>query len=452
MTTTETHWTPSSWRSLAAAQQPEWPDEQTLQSVLNELQKQPPLVFAGEARALTEQLESVQEGNAFLLVGGDCSESFTEFSANNIRDKLKVMLQMAAVLTYSAGVPTVKIGRMAGQLAKWRSSDTEERDGVTLPSYRGDLVNGIEFSEQSRTPDPNRILRGYYQSAACLNLIRALTKGGFADLSKVHAWNLEYVATSSQGKRFEALAQEIDRALRFMEACGIDLQDDLQLHQVDFWTAHEGLLLGYEEALTRQDSLTDQWYDCSAHLLWIGARTAQIDGAHVEFYSGIRNPIGLKVPPTLAPEEIIALCDKLNPTRQPGRLSLFSRMGKDKVEEKLPPILRAIKNSGHPVVWGCDPMHGNTFVHASGYKTRHFDDIVRETELFFKICSAEDIWPGGLHVELTGDDVTECLGGAEEVSGEDLESRYETTCDPRLNARQSLELAFLVCELLRGYH
>jgi 3-deoxy-7-phosphoheptulonate synthase len=442
-------WSPQDWRALPANQQPEWPDPIALERVLDELRDVPPLVFAGEARTLTEELGRVAEGNGFLLQAGDCAESFDAFNANSIRDKLKVILQMSVALTYSSGVPTVKVGRIAGQFAKPRSSNTETRNGVELPSYRGDIVNDFAFTAAAREPDPQRLLRGYHQAASTLNLLRAFTKGGFADLSRVHAWNQEFVATSAQGRRYDALAQEIERALRFMSACGIDLRAEHQLHQVDFYTSHEALILGYEEALTRQDSLTGEWFDCSAHLLWLGERTRQLDGAHVEFLSGVQNPIGVKLGPTVTPEAVLALCERLNPDRIPGRLTLVSRMGADRIGDVLPPLLRAVSLAGHPVVWACDPMHGNTFQHASGYKTRHFDDVMRELQGFFDACGAADVWPGGVHIELTGDDVTECLGGSESIEGDQLEQRYETMCDPRLNARQSLDLAFRISELLR---
>jgi 3-deoxy-7-phosphoheptulonate synthase len=357
---------------------------------------------------------------------------------------------MAVVLTYSTGVPVTKVGRIAGQFAKPRSEPTEVRGGTELPSFRGDIVNGFPFDADARTADPARLVRAYNQSAATLNLLRAFTKGGFADLSRVHAWNLEYVATSREGQRYEVLAQEIERALRFMAACGIDLDGELQLHEVDFYTAHEALVLDYEEALTRVDTLTGDWYDCSAHLLWVGERSRQPAGAHVEFLAGVQNPLGVKLGPAATPEETVALCERLNPRRRPGRLVLFSRMGADRVAEGLPPILRAVTMAGHPVVWACDPMHGNTFVHDSGYKTRRFEDVMRELRGFFAACETAGAWPGGVHIELTGDNVTECLGGTEEVLDEHLEQRYETMCDPRLNARQSLDLAFQVAELLRN--
>lgn len=442
-------WSPGSWRTCPTAQQPDWPDADALELALAELRTFPPLVFAGEARSLTESLAAVSEGRAFLLQAGDCAESFSAFSANGIRDKLKIILQMSVVLSYSAGVPTVKLGRIAGQFAKPRSSPTETRDGVTLPSFRGDLVNDFAFDALARRPDASRLVHGYHQSAATLNLLRAFTKGGFADLARVHAWNQEFVTASREGRRYEEMAAEIERALRFMAACGIDLDAELQLHQVDCYTSHEALLLHYEEALTRQDSLSGDWYDCSAHLLWIGDRTRQLDGAHVEFLAGVGNPLGVKLGPSSDPGEVVALCDRLNPARVPGRVTLICRMGKDAVSTHVPPLLTAVKAAEHPVVWACDPMHGNTFTHASGYKTRHFDDVMAELRGFFTACHDADVWPGGVHVELTGENVTECLGGTEEVLGNQLEQRYETMCDPRLNARQSLDLAFQVAELLR---
>src|SRR6202011_2754417 len=379
-------WAPDTWRARRAAQQPDWPDADALDASLDELRRMPPLVFAGEARELTDALAAVGEGGGVLLHAGDCAESFDAFSANAIRDKLKVILQMAVVLTYSTGVPTVKVGRIAGQFAKPRSSPSESRDGIELPSFRGDMVNDFAFDPAARRADPARLVRGYHQSAATLNLVRAFTKGGFADLSRVHAWNLEYAASSREGKRYDEMAQEIERALRFMAACGIDLDAELQLRQVDFYTSHEPLLLGYEEALTRRDSLTDQWYDCSAHFLWIGERTRQLDGAHVEFLSGVQNPLGVKLGPGVEPDEAVALCELLNPMRRPGRLTLVSRMGAEHVGERLPRILEAVRRAAHPVIWACDPMHGNTFVHANGYKTRHFDDVMAELRGFFRAC------------------------------------------------------------------
>jgi 3-deoxy-7-phosphoheptulonate synthase len=442
-------WSPQSWRSREAAQQPNWPDLGEYDAALKELSGYPPLVFAGESRALTRALGGVANGRAFLLQAGDCAESFEAFSADSIRERLKVILQMAVVLTYSAGVPTVKVGRIAGQFAKPRSADTETIDGVELPSFRGHLVNDIEFTAAARTPVPDRMLQAYHQSASTLNLVRAFTTGGFADLSRVHQWNQEFVASSPEGQRYEQVASEIERALRFMEACGLDHNTVPALHQTDVWTSHEALVLGYEEALTRKDSLTGDWYDCSAHMVWIGERTRQLDGAHIEFFRGIGNPIGCKVGPSASPDEVLELCEALNPDRVPGRLTLITRMGADAITDGLRPLLRAVTDAGHPVVWACDPMHGNTFTAPSGRKTRHFDSILDEIRGFFDAHQAEGTWPGGVHVELTGDDVTECLGGADDLLDDDLGLRYETMCDPRLNGRQSLDLAFRVAELLR---
>ena len=449
MTSTASSWSPRSWREHPAAQQPNWPDEGALDAVLKEMAAMPPLVFAGEARELTTKLGQVAKGEAFLLQAGDCAESFDAFNADAIRDKLKVILQMAVVLTYSSGVPTVKVGRIAGQFAKPRSSDTETIGDLVLPSFRGHMVNDIAATEAARVPDPRRLLQAYHQSSSTLNLLRAFTKGGYADLERVHTWNQEFVASSREGQRYERLADEIDRALRFMRACGIDTTTTPNLHEVDFYTSHEALVLGYEEALTRQDSLTGDWYDCSAHMIWIGERTRQLDGAHVEFFSGVKNPIGTKVGPTATPDEVLALCERLNPDKVPGRLTLITRMGADKIQAGLPPLLAAVREAGHPVVWTCDPMHGNTITATGGQKTRRFDDILAEIAGFFAAHDAEGTWPGGVHVELTGDDVTECLGGAEAILDEHLGSRYETMCDPRLNGRQSVDLAFAVAELLQ---
>jgi 3-deoxy-7-phosphoheptulonate synthase len=441
-------WSAASWRKFAAAQQPEWPDAEALKKAEVQLSALPPLVFAGEARRLTSQLAEVANGRAFLLQAGDCAESFADFSADSIRDKLKIILQMAVALTYAAGVPVVKVGRIAGQFAKPRSAPTERIGDVDLPSFRGHMVNDEAFDEEARRPDPARLVAAYQQSASTLNLLRAFTKGGFADLSQVHLWNQQFVASSTEGLRYESIAAEIDRALRFMAACGIDLGAEVGLHQVDFWTSHEALILPYEECLTRMDSLSGDWFDCSAHLLWVGDRTRQMDGAHVEFLSGVGNPLGVKIGPTTTPDEAVQLCERLNPARTPGRLTLITRFGADKIEEHLPPLIRAVDGSGHPVVWACDPMHGNTFTSA-GRKTRRFNDILSELRTFFALHRAAGTWPGGVHVELTGDDVTECLGGAEEIFEGDLGARYTTTCDPRLNARQSLDLAFRVAEFLR---
>ncbi len=443
-------WAPDSWRAFPADQQPDWPDEDALQRSLKTLAGLPPLVFAGEARELTDQLGRVSRGEGFLLQAGDCAESFDALSADIIRDKLRVILQMAVVLTYSAGVPVLKVGRIAGQFAKPRSQATETVDDVELPAFRGHMVNDPTFTSTARVADAQRLLQAYHQSSSTLNLLRAFTKGGFADLSRVHAWNQEFVAASPQGRRYEEVARGIDAALGFMKACGFSTKDETRLHQVDFYTSHEALILGYEEALTRQDSLTGDWYDCSAHMVWVGERTRRLDGAHVEFLRGIHNPVGCKLGPTVTPDDAVALCERLNPDRIPGRLTLVSRMGADRVAEGLPPLLAAVEDAGHPVVWVCDPMHGNTFASAGGRKTRHLDHIVTEIEGFFAAHREVGSNPGGIHVELTGENVTECLGGSEELADEDLELRYETICDPRLNARQSLDLAFRVAELLRS--
>ena len=443
-------WTPESWQKLTAVQQPNWPDLDNYKTVLSEISQYPPLVFAGEVRALKQQLAEAAQGNGFLIQGGDCAETFAEFRADPIRDKLKILLQMSVVLTYGASCNVVKIGRIAGQFAKPRSADTETRDGTELPSYRGDAVNDINFNEKSRIPNPKRLLRTYNQSAATLNLLRAFTKGGFADLNKVHLWNQEFIASSPQGKRYEEVANSIDEALTFMKAVGISSENTAALHLTEFFTSHEALLLGYEHALTRQDSLTDKWYNCSAHFMWIGDRTRQPDGAHVEFLSGVENPIGVKVGPSITEDELLSLCEKLNPDNEFGRLTLIARFGAESIRKHLPPLIQAVKENGGKVLWICDPMHGNTYKSPSGFKTRHFDTILEELEHFFAIHRAEGTIPGGVHFELTGDNVTECLGGAREISDTDLESKYETACDPRLNNEQSLELAFLVTDLLRN--
>jgi 3-deoxy-7-phosphoheptulonate synthase len=443
-------WSPGDWRDYPVDQQPDWPDEAGLERALKQLAGLPPLVFAGEARALRSALSRVAAGEAFVLQAGDCSESFAELSANAIRDKLKVILQMAVVLTYGAGVPVVKVGRIAGQFAKPRSAATERMGELELPSFRGHMVNDDAFTKEARTPDPERMVAAYHQSAATLNLLRAFTKGGFADLSQVHVWNQQFVAASPEGQRYESIAAEIDRALKFMGACGIDLSAESSLHQVDFYTSHEALLLGYEEALTRVDSLTGDWYDCSAHMVWVGDRTCDPTGGHVRFLSGINNPVEVKVGPTATPEKVLALCERLNPDRVPGRLTLITRLGARRVAELLPPLVEAVERARHPVLWVCDPMHGNTYVAEGGRKTRHFDHILQEISGFFSVHRSLGTWPGGMHVELTGDDVTECLGGGHGLAEDDLELRYTTTCDPRLNATQSLDLAFEVAELLRS--
>ncbi|MGH9074024.1 MAG: class II 3-deoxy-7-phosphoheptulonate synthase [Acidimicrobiales bacterium] len=446
----EAPWHPSAWRERPAAQQPDWPDEGALGDALKALSALPPLVFAGEARQLQAALAEVAAGRAFLLQAGDCAESFADWSADAIRDKLKVILQMAVVLTYGTGVPVIKVGRIAGQFAKPRSAATEWIDGVELPAFRGHIVHDDAPTPEARVPDPARLLAAYHQSASTLNLLRAFTKGGFADLSQVHVWNQEFVARSPEGRRYDAIGAEIERALRFMRACGIDLGGEANLHQVEFWTSHEALLLPWEEALTRRDSLTGEWYDCSAHLLWVGDRTRALDGAHVEFLRGIHNPVAAKLGPGTTPAEAVALCDALDPERVAGRLTLVARMGASGVASLLPPVLSAVAEAGHPVVWACDPMHGNTFVSDGGRKTRRFDDVLAEIRGFFAAHAEAGTWPGGVHVELTGDDVTECLGGASAVLEDHLDLRYTTTCDPRLNASQSLDLAFRVAELLRG--
>jgi 3-deoxy-7-phosphoheptulonate synthase len=448
-TAVSSEWSPSAWRSRAAHQQPEWPDAAAADEARKQLAALPPLVFAGEARALRESLAAVAAGRAFVLHAGDCVESFSDFSAVAIRNKLKILLQMSAVLTFGATLPVVKIGRIAGQFAKPRTSPTERVGELELPAFRGHMINGESGEAEARVPDPARMLGVYHQAAATLNLLRAFTKGGFADLHQVHMWNQEFVASSPQGQRYEAIAGEIERALKFMEACGIDLAAERRLQEVDLWTSHEGLVLDYEEALTRRDSLTGDWYDCSAHLLWIGDRTRGVDDAHVAFFAGVHNPLGCKIGPEASPDDVLALCERLNPQRIPGRLTLITRLGASRTEELLPPLLRAVREAGHPVVWICDPMHGNLIRTASGRKTRDFEAIMAEIEAFFETHRREGTWPGGVHIEFTGEDVTECLGGSEPVSEDALDTRYETLCDPRLNARQSLDLAFRVAQLMR---
>ena len=443
-------WAPDSWRTKPVSQVPDYPDAAKLQSVEERLRTYPPLVFAGEARRLQEALGNVAEGKAFLLQGGDCAESFAEFSANNIRDTFRVLLQMAVVLTFGAALPVVKVGRIAGQFAKPRSAPTETIGGVELPSYRGDIVNGMDFNAEARKPDPERLVQSYNQSAATLNLLRAFAQGGFADLHKVHRWNLEFVADSPLGARYQELAERLSETLEFMAACGLTSETVPQIRETEFYTSHEALLLHYEQALTRVDSLTGKWYGCSAHLLWIGDRTRNLDGAHVEYMKGVQNPIGLKCGPSLEPDDLLRLIDALNPTNIPGRLTLIARMGHDKVEAKLPALLRAVKRHGAKVVWSCDPMHGNTIKSSSGYKTRPFDRILGEVKSFFAVHRAEGTHAGGVHFEMTGQDVTECIGGAKAVTEDSLADRYHTHCDPRLNASQSLELAFLIAEQLKA--
>jgi 3-deoxy-7-phosphoheptulonate synthase len=449
MTVTSRTWSPDSWRERPALQQPEWPDTAAAVAATARLKASPPLVFAGEARQLQESLAHVIDGRAFLLQAGDCVESFNEISTMRIREKLKIMLQMSAVLTYGATLPVVKLGRIAGQFTKPRSEPTERVGHVDIPSFRGHMINDDARTAEARVPDPQRMVEGYNQSAQTLNLLRAFTKGGYAELTQVHAWNQEFVASSPEGRRYERLADEIERALGFMAACGIDLAAERRLHEVDVYTCHEGLLLDYEEALTRKDSLTGDWYDCSAHLLWIGERTRQPDGAHVEFFSGVHNPLGVKIGPAATTSDVIELCERLNPLRIPGRLTLYARMGAKHVRELLPPLLRAIKEEGHPVLWASDPMHGNSIRTASGVRTRRFDAIMDELEGFFEACWEVGVWPGGVHLEFTGENVTECLGGADDVLEEHLSHRYESLLDPRLNARQSLDLAFRLAELMQ---
>ena len=453
MTTQSPAWTPASWRARPATQLPTYPDAPALQAAEARLATYPPLVFAGEARRLKDSLALAAEGRAFVLQGGDCAESFTGFNANAIRDTFRVLLQMAVVLTFGASVPVVKMGRMAGQYAKPRSSDTETIDGQTLPSYRGDTVNGPEFTPQARTPDPARMETGYFQSAGTLNLLRAFANGGYADLHEVHRWNLDFAARSPLAARYQDLSGRIDETLAFMAACGMSSLNTPQIRETDFYTSHEALLLPYEQALTRVDSTSGHWYACSAHFLWIGDRTRQPGGAHVEFLRGVQNPLGLKVGPTTTPDDLRRLCATLNPHNEPGRLTLISRMGAEHVARTLPPLLRAVQSEGAKVVWLCDPMHGNTITTRSNaipVKTRSFDAILQEVRAFFDAHAEQGTWAGGVHVEMTGQNVTECVGGAHRLTEADLGGRYETFCDPRLNAEQSLELAFLVAEELKA--
>jgi len=443
-------WTLNSWRDFPVRQLPHYEDGVALQSVEERLAGYPPLVFAGEARNLKDQLAEVCEGRAFLLQGGDCAESFLEHHADNIRDTFRVLLQMAVVLTYGAKLPVIKVGRMAGQFAKPRSADTETIDGVELPSYRGDIVNGIEFDAAARLPNPERQISAYRQAASTLNLLRAFAKGGYADLTEVHRWNQGFIADSPQGARYEAMANQISEAMDFMAACGISSLTAPQMSMVDFFTSHEALLLGYEQALTRLDSTSGEYYDTSAHMLWVGDRTRQPDGAHVEFLSGVKNPLGLKCGPSLEPNELITLLDKLNPENEAGRITLIARFGHENVEAHLPALIRKVTAEGRKVVWSCDPMHGNTVKASNGYKTRPVDRILTEVQRFMAVHHAEGTHAGGIHFEMTGQNVTECLGGAQAISEEDLSSRYHTHCDPRLNGSQALELAFLIAEGLVG--
>lgn len=442
-------WNPNSWRELPILQQPQYPDQEALKAVEGQLKSAPPLVFAEETRSLFKQLEDVCEGRAFLLQGGDCAESFSDFNAANIRDTFKTILQMAVVLTYGGKCPVVKIARMAGQYAKPRSADLETIDGVSLPSYRGDIVNNFEFTEQARIPDPQRLMTAYHHSAATLNLLRAFAQGGLADLHQVNRWNMGFVAANPLKEKYQQLADKIQDALEFMEVCGINSTIAPSLKETDLYTSHEALLLGYEEALTRRDHLSGDWYDCSAHFVWIGERTRQLDHAHIEFFKGIKNPIGVKVGPGMDPDDLIRLIDALNPDNIPGRLTLITRMGADVLPEKLPALVRRVQQEGRKVIWSSDPMHGNTEKATSGYKTRSFDNILREISQFFAVHKAEGSYAGGVHLEMTGQHVTECTGGAYGLSDDDLAQRYRTQCDPRLNADQVLELGFLVADLLK---
>ncbi len=440
-------WQPNSWRKFPIKQQPTYEDQELLQEVEAELSSYPPLIFAGEARNLKQDLVKAGRGEAFIVQGGDCAESFGDFNADVIKNMYKLILQMAVVMTYSSGKPVVKIGRMAGQFAKPRSSDYEEIDGVKLPSYRGDIINDIGFTEESRKPDPKRMIRAYNQSAVTLNLMRAFSRGGMADLNQVHRWNLDFIKDHALGKRYEQLSLQIDKSVKFLAAAGINSDNAPQLRQTTVYTSHEALLLNYEEALTRVDSLTDEWYNCSAHMLWIGDRTRDLGDAHIEYFRGIKNPVGCKVGPSMKADELLSLIEALNPDNEEGRLNLIVRMGADKIGELFPPLLRAVKDAGKHVVWTIDPMHGNIEKSSTGFKTRDFDNILSEVEQFFAIHEAEGTVAGGIHLEMTGEDVTECTGSlSAAITEEDLSSRYHTQCDPRLNANQSLELAFMIGE------
>ena len=441
-------WTKNSWKNYPIKQQPIYPDQEEMNRVLARLEKLPPLVFAGEVRNLQKSLARVCKKEAFLLQGGDCAESFENFGAVNIRDMFKILLQMAIVLTFAGGCPVIKIGRIAGQFAKPRSSDFEELDGISLPSYRGDIINGFEFSEQARIPDPHRMLEAYYQSATTLNLLRGFAKGGLADLHEVHRWNLGFLKKSELHKQYTDISEKISQALAFMEACGINTSNTPSLREVSVYTSHEALLLPYEEALTRVDSLSGEIYDCSAHMLWIGERTRALDEAHVHFLRGVKNPLGVKIGPSASADDIIALANVLNPNNEEGRLNIIIRMGADKIINNLPKIFSKLKSEGLNLVYSIDPMHGNT-VKAGNFKTREFDKIMQEVRSFFEIAISEGVYPGGVHLEMTGKDVTECTGGASNVTAQSLEDRYETQCDPRLNADQALELAFLIADLVK---
>jgi 3-deoxy-7-phosphoheptulonate synthase len=446
--TNQNEWTKSSWKNYTALQQPKWPDQDALEKVTNDLALLPPLVFAGEIRTLKELLAKASTGEAFLIQGGDCSEDFSQVTAPTIRETMKVLLQMAVVMAYAGGKPAIKVGRIAGQFAKPRSSDTETIDGVELPSYRGDMVNKNEFTAKARIPNPKYMLKGYYLAASTLNLLRAFTRGGYAALHRVQAWNQEFVAQSPMGRSYDRLAKQIDQAMKFMNTIGIPT-DIPQINQTQIFTSHEALLLPYEEAMTRIDSTTGDWYDCSAHMLWIGERTRQVDGAHVEFLRGVLNPIGVKVSSDYDIDNIKRLIEVLNPENEPGRLTLITRMGCGNIEQKLPALLRETKKEGYNIVWNCDPMHANTFTSDSGHKTRDFNEILKEITRFFEIHWSEGTIPGGVHLEMTGKNVTECVGGARNIVSEELHNRYDTTCDPRLNAEQSLEVAFQIADMIK---
>ena len=445
-----TIWTPDSWRNFPIKQQPNYVDLKKLKKVEQELSSYPPLIFAQEARSLKETLADVSNGKAFLLQGGDCAESFTNFNASNIKSLFQVMMQMAVVMTFSGGKPVVKVGRVAGQFAKPRSSDTEMIDGIEYPSYRGDIVNDIEADLKLRVPNPKKLLKAYNQSAATLNLLRAFARGGLADLNKVHKWNLDYMKSHTLGTKYEEMATKISESLRFMESCGITSKNTPQLSQTTLYTSHEALLLNYEEAMTRKDSLSGDWYDCSAHMLWIGDRTRALDEAHIEYFRGIKNPIGCKVGPTMKEDELIKLIDTLNPQNEAGRLNLIVRMGADKIADHFPKLLKKVESEGKKIVWSCDPMHGNVEKADNGYKTRDFDNILSEVKQFFQIHKAQGSIAGGIHLEMTGQNVTECTGSKScAITTNDLTSRYHTQCDPRLNADQSLELAFMIGDALK---
>lgn len=443
-------WAPSSWRNFKIKQQPIYNNKEELENTEKQLKAFPPLVFAGEARKLKKRLGEAVEGRAFLLQGGDCAESFIDFSAINIRDMFKVIMQMSAILTFAGGIPVVKVGRLAGQFAKPRSSDIEIIDGVEYPIYRGDIINDIDSTMQSREADPKRMILAYHQSASTLNLLRAFAQGGFADLNEVHKWNMEFVKNNSFGQKYEELANRITEALKFMEACGINTQNTKQLQETEFYTSHEALLLNYEEQLCRKDSLTNKYYDCSAHMLWIGERTRGLDEAHIEFLRGVDNPLGVKIGPNVTKDEILNICDILNPNNEAGRLNFIVRMGAMNIKEKLPVLLKSVLPEGRKILWSIDPMHGNTIKASNGYKTRVFDNVLDEVKSFFEIHKSYNSYAGGIHLEMTGQNVTECIGGSQKITESNLVSKYNTRCDPRLNATQAIELAFLLADILKN--